>query len=183
LNSQESALCRALGIAKTGKVYGSRVYGNLFCYDPSTNKVMRLKSSLPCVRNRDLTNHVQSWVLAEDGKLYGGTTLDGFLFQLDPENDEVVNLGKPTHAGNVRSLFIKDSTIHGLVGHGYEYTHYFTFDLRKKGFKDNGIFWFRNTLINSRHRTFTASEILPLKDGRIMVAEDDLLPMLLFCVQ
>jgi hypothetical protein len=182
LEGMEAVLCPALGISKSGKVLGTKIYGTVFCYNPATDSMANIAAKLPCVRERDITNHVQSWVVADDGKMYGGTTVDGFLFRLDPESGEIINLGKPTHAGNLRSLFIKNGVIYGLVGHGYEYSHFVTYDIAKGNFEDNGIFRFRNKLINNRHRTFTASQILPLNDGRIAVAEDDLLPMLLFYV-
>ncbi len=182
LEGVEAVLSIALGIDKAGKVYGTKTYGNVFCYDPAKDSIILLKAQLPSVQAREITNHAQSWITADDGKMYGGTTVDGILFRFDPESNEIVNLGKPTHAGNLRSLFIREGIIYGLVGHGYEYTHLFSYNIAKGHFTDNGIFRFRNKLINNRHRTFTASQIMPLSDGRIVVAEDDLLPMLLFYV-
>jgi hypothetical protein len=93
---------------------------------------------------------------------------------------ELINLGKPVSAGNLKSMFIRKNTLHGLAGAGLEYTHYFTYDISKGHFDDKGIFRFTNKLINGRNRAFTAAQILPLKDGRVMIAEDDLLPTLLF---
>ncbi len=180
LNGREAALCKALVVDGDGKVFGSTDKGVIFFYDPKINKIKRPGINLPYAQYRRTTNHVQSWVLADNGKLYGGTTLDGYLFSLDPKTLELINLGKPSVAGNIKSMIIRNNVIHGLVGEGLEYTHYFTYDITKGNFEDVGLFRFTNKLINGRHRTYTASQMLSLKDGRILIAEDDLLPMLLF---
>jgi len=179
-NGLESPLCRALGIDKDGKVYGNTGMGQLFCYDPKTNKVEKLRVFLPYEQNRKATNRVESWALAASGKLYGGTSIDGYLFSLDPKTQEVINLGKPIAAGNLKSLVIRNNVIHGLAGDGYEYTHYFTYDLAKGGFEDWGLLRFYDKLIDSRHMTYTACQMLPLKEGRLLIAEDDLLPGLVY---
>ncbi|MFH0918917.1 MAG: hypothetical protein V1913_01030, partial [Fibrobacterota bacterium] len=164
-NGPEAALCRALGFDKEGKVYGSTGQGQLFCYDPKTNKVEKLKAFLPYVQFRNATNRVESWALADNGKLYGGTSVDGFLFTFDPATQALVNLGKPITAGNVKGLVIRNNKVHGLAGEGLEYTHYFTYDISQGGFEDLGLLRFLNKLINSRQITYTAGLIFPLKEG------------------
>ena len=165
---------------KTGKVYGSGGFGRLFCYDPSADKVTKLPVSLPYVQYHVITNRVESWTLADNGKLYGGTSVDGFLFSYDPATGQLFNLGKPVMAGNLKSLVTINNKIHGLVGAGNEYTHYFTYDQAGSGFEDLGLLRFYTRLVKSRYMTYTASQVLLLKDGRLMFVEDDLLPSFIF---
>lgn len=180
LNGKEAALCRALAVDKSGRVFGSTDDGRLFYFDSKENKIVKTKTLFPYVQERSATNHVACWAQASNGKWYGGTTEDGFLFSLDPVTLAIGNLGKPVTAGCLKSMFIRNGLLHGLVGEGLDYTHYFVYDLAKASFEDKGFFRFTNTLINGRHRTYTAAQLVPLKDGRILVAEDDLLPTFLF---
>ena len=178
--NKEAHLCKALGCDKTGKIYGTAGFGRLFCYDPQANKIEKLAVSLPYVQYLIMINRVESWALSDDGKLYGGTSVDGFLFSFDPTTKRLVNLGKPIMAGNIKSLVFQGNKIHGLAGAGNEYTHYFTYDPVQGGFEDLGLLRFNNPLIGARQMTYTACQILPLKDGRFLFAEDDLLPSLIF---
>jgi len=175
-----SHLCKALGIDNAGNVYGSTGMGRLFSYSLTLDKITLLGISLPYCQNHQATNRVESWTLAPNGKLYGGTSMDGYLFSLDPKAGKLVNLGKPVMAGNLRSLAVRNNKVYGLCGEMPEYTHFFTYDMTEGGFEDLGMLRFRNLLINSKHVSYTVSHLLFLKDGRLLFTENDLFPSLIF---
>ncbi|MFH0921318.1 MAG: hypothetical protein V1913_13275 [Fibrobacterota bacterium] len=173
-------LCKALGIDNAGTVYGSTGMGRLFSYSPTLDKIKVLEVSLPFCQNHQATNRVEAWAIAPNGKLYGGTSMDGYLFSLDPATGKLVNLGKPVMAGNLRSMVVRNNKVYGLCGELPEYTHFFTYDIAEGGFEDLGILRFMNRLINSKHMSYTVSNLLSLKDGRILFTENDLFPALIF---
>jgi hypothetical protein len=178
--NDEAALGMALGIDGRGRVYGSTGLGKLFRYNPKTKKVKRLKVQLPYSQYHVHTNRVESWALASNGMLFGGTSVDGYLFRLNPKTLTLVNLGKPVFAGNLKSMTIINNILYGLAGDQPEYTHFFTYNLKKGSFEDLGILRFTNTLINSRHMSYNISMLLHLGRGRMVFAEDDMMSSLLF---
>ncbi|MFH0921830.1 MAG: hypothetical protein V1913_15890 [Fibrobacterota bacterium] len=173
-------LCRSLGVDNAGNVYGSTGMGKLFCYNPALNQIKPLTIDLPYSQNHKATNRVESWSLAPNGKLYGGTSIDGYLFCLDPASGKRTNLGKPIAAGNLRSLAVRGNKVYGLCGELPEYTHFFTYDLSEGEFEDLGLLRFKNRMINSKQMSYTVSNLLPLSDGRLLFTENDLLPSLVF---
>ncbi|MBL8029622.1 MAG: PQQ-like beta-propeller repeat protein [Fibrobacteres bacterium] len=173
-------LCKSLISDNSGRVYGSTGMGRIFRFDPATESIAILKAELPYIQFRKATNRVESWARTADGTIYGGTSIDGILFKLNPENGTVTNLGKPTHAGNITSLIVDGSALFGICGTDPEYSHLFKYDAENGGFEDLGILRFKNTLINARHMSYSIASMIKLTDGRIIFAEGDLLPNLIF---
>jgi len=179
-SGEEEPYCKALGIDVSGKVYGSTGQGMLFRFDPVAKKIEMLNLQLPYIPWRVHTNRVESWVNGPDGMLYGGTSIDGFLFKLDPKTLMLVNLGKPNSAGNLKSMVIIDNTIYGLVGEGAHFPQMFSYNLKSGGFDVLGLISISIPMARTRYTAYAAKSILRLPDGRVVISEEDLLPSLIF---
>jgi hypothetical protein len=111
------------------------------------------------------------------------------LFKFDPQANKVFNLGKPVVAQNIRSLLIEKDLIYGLAGEYPEAVRLFTYDLKEGSFAasqrsdqwepDFPRFWMLP--VNNTYRSsFSASSLVNLGNGWMVIGEDDLLPALLF---
>ena len=89
---------RALYVAPDGRVYTSGEDGRIVYYAPATQKLQLTTMQIPG-EYWEAWNYygypvIEQWVADAKGRVFG-TTSDGFLFQMDAEREQVVNLGKP----------------------------------------------------------------------------------------
>jgi len=74
------------------------------------------------------------------GRLYGGTTPDGFLFHLDPATGEATGLGKPTRLDRVHCLTLGNGgRLFGTCGLAEDVGHLFCYDPGRGALRDLGI--------------------------------------------
>src|SRR5207253_1972851 len=94
---------------------------------------------LPEVWGRRTLGQVESWARSKHGKLYGGNAGDGQLFEIDPVNKKVKNLGKPIMMPRLRGLaFAGDGKLYGIAGASPGYAHLFSYAPGNEGFSDYG---------------------------------------------
>ena len=175
-------LCKSL-IQSGGLIFGSTPVNSLFCFN-TKNDIFQLFSDIPEVWGRRTLGQTESWAISSDGKIYGGNSGDGQLFEIDPVTKKMKNLGKPIGMNRLRGLtFGKDGRLYGIAGGHPGYTHLFSYD-EQEGFKDlgnpeftmaapgidQGILW----------RGFQLGTITSSQDGRyIVMGEDESLSQLL----
>ena len=89
-------LSRRLIVDRKGRVYGSKPVNKLFRFDPESKSIRILEDELPEGWGRRALGRVDSWAVAPDGMLYGGSAAEGQLFRLDPTTERVTNLESPS---------------------------------------------------------------------------------------
>jgi hypothetical protein len=135
----EDYLSRRLVVDRKGRVFGSIPVNRLFRFDPGAGRFDVLPQELPAVWDRGVLGRADSWAVASDGTLYGGSAGDGLLFALDPETGAITNLGSPASAPRLPALgFAADGMLYGLAGASPQYSHLFRYDPRTRGFVDLG---------------------------------------------
>ena len=109
---------------------------------------------------------MDSWVLASDGKAYGGRS-DGVLVELDPATHHVSEIGKARPNGGPRlsGLAERDGLIFGTAG--WPVMGFFSYDPKSGAFTDYG----HVTDAYPKMCYFHGIDTLP--DGRIYVGETD----------
>lgn len=120
----------------TGNCDCSGETAHLFVYDPNDGSLTDNGPPIPSLVVRDL-------IIADDGKIYGGTQGPAHLFSFDPATGSVSDLGVPVEGQQrVHSLAATSHKIYGGTGncsYSGETAHLFEYDLRTKQFADLGI--------------------------------------------
>lgn len=141
--SKKFYVSRAIVCDAHGNVYGSHGEGKLFCYRPQDRKLEILEMEFPAIIGTEYglisENSVESLILADDGKIYGGTYQDGYLFCLDPQTRSVKGLGKPDVQGRIRDLAFWRNSLYGIVGENLGKTHLFNYAPDTTGLRDLGV--------------------------------------------
>jgi hypothetical protein len=153
-------------VAKGKKVYGCVQNGQIFVWNFSTRKARVLDVFIPAAKGRQYEAQWQSLTL-NNGMIYGGSS-DGYLFSLNPETDEIINLGKPLHSMGMPAMVTgADGAIYGAGGRGESPTHIFRYH-PKKGFKDLGALYDVGLW-----STFSVGCMTASPDGSIYIGEKD----------
>ena len=175
-------LCKCL-IQSDGLIFGSTPVNSLFYFD-LRNDSFHLFSDIPEVWGRRTLGQAESWAKSASGKIYGGNSGDGQLFEIDPVTKKVKNLGKPIGMNRLRGLtFGNDGRLYGIAGGHPGYTHLFSYD-EEEGFRDLGNPEFTMTAPGIGQgilwRGFQLGTITSSQDGRyIVMGEDESLSQLL----
>jgi len=124
-------LSRDLGQDKEGRIYGSMSNGQLFRFDQGADSLETI-GSLP---GRSYRRSSRSWVLAQDGMLYGGTSQGGRFFRLDPNNLNLIDLGKPLNVRNhINGLVAIKGMIYGIGGEYPDQSGLFTYNIKSRAY-------------------------------------------------
>ncbi len=100
-----------------GVVYGSCSDGYIFTYEPEKRKLVETDTKLPGENAR----RMDSFVLGEDGLIYGGVWETGILFSLEPKTLKLKELCRPNDGPRIPALVKIDSFIYGAAGGGSQY--------------------------------------------------------------
>jgi len=121
--------------------FGAYAEGRLWEYDTFyTNGLRALDAEAPCQKGKRYVAGVQSLVVTEDGAIFGGTSVDGMLFEYNDVQGEVVNLGKPNRQSNIRALVEgRDRRLYGIVEEPGGMAHLFAYHRKKRSFTDLGL--------------------------------------------
>lgn len=123
-----------------GSLLGAGPEGRLWAYDPAAAQLTALDAWAPCQKGKRYVAGVESLALGRDGLVYGGTSVDGFLFGYDPATGAVTNLGKPNRQSNIRALVAgHDGCLFGVVQEPEGMAHLFRYDPGGRGLTDLGI--------------------------------------------
>ena len=99
----------SLFLDKNGRVYGSNDFGKLYRYDPRKDEIEGLSIEVPKIPWRGSPlNFLFHNVEGPDGKIYGDTYFDGYLFRYDPydgHEGKIESLGKGWGDDNPRQWF------------------------------------------------------------------------------
>jgi len=175
-------LCKSL-IQADGLIFASMPLNSIFYFDPK-NESFHIVKDIPEIWGRRTLGQVESWARSANGKIYGGNSGDGQLFEIDPVTKKIKNLGKPIGMNRLRGLcFGKDGKLYGLAGGQPGYAHLFSYD-DSEGFTDFGNPEF-TTVAPGREqgilwRGFQLATITSSGDDKyIVIGEDESLSQLL----
>ena len=128
---------------QTGRVYTSGDNGFIICYDPEKDVITPTQMRLPGDYFEGLNYYaypvVENFDTDNEGNIYAGTS-DGYLINLDIENDETIIIGKPRIMRRLRAMKVgNDSNIYMISGEFERTCKLHTYDLSgKKGFSELG---------------------------------------------
>jgi len=180
----ENYLSRALISDNKGRIFGSMPVNRIFMFNPTEEKFISYENAMPFVWGREVLGQADSWVLSDDGIIYGGNAGDGQLFELNPETGKTRNLGKPCMMPRIRGLaFGSDGKLYGLSGGAPGYSHLFSYD-KTDGFYDYGnpefLMHIEDVESGILWRGFQLGTIASSEDGKyIVIGEDEALSQLM----
>ncbi len=162
---------------ETGNVYTSGDNGFILKYNPENEKLELTWMRLP----GEFWEGLKSWdypileqmVEAPDGRVFGSTH-EGYLVQIDLENEQVIVLGKPRTMRRMRAMEIGlDNKLYMITGEFERSCKLHTYDLSgKEGFRELGPFSVdRSPYYAKRAYQFDAMAIGP--DGTVFCGESD----------
>ncbi len=116
-------ITKAMHVASNGKMYTSGWEGQILKYDPDVADIQQRFTPIafiPSVPGRHYWNRIDS-IVEKDGALFMGTS-DGYLLKMDLASEEIVNLGKPIRAIDMKGLAFSplDGQLYGVNGGGAE---------------------------------------------------------------
>jgi len=136
------SLPRALICDDSGRVYTSGNDGVLVYYCPKSNKIVSTELEIPgdYYPAHPYTDYAVVEYFAKDdsGLIYGGSS-DGYLFSFDPEEMQLVNLGKPRQSRRLRCLTVgKDGKVYLMAGERLTSRpcKFYCYDPQTGGFED-----------------------------------------------
>jgi hypothetical protein len=138
-------LPRALICDGSGRVFMSATGGMLKFYDPKSGKLIPTKIEIPgdYYYMQFYTDYTAVEYFAKDpnGMIYGGTT-DGYLFSFDPQQMQVLNLGKVRESRRLRCLTVgKNWKIYLMAGEisTTRPCQFYAYDLKTGSFETLGL--------------------------------------------
>ncbi len=172
------SLPRALVCDDAGRVYTSGTNGILKYYCPKSGKIISTDLVIP---SDDYLAHpyidyavVEYFARADSGLIYGGTS-DGYLFSFDPENNELVNLGKPRAARRLRCLTVaKNGEVYMMAGERVpsKPCQLYVYAPQTGGFENLGILSVDRSPYYL-HRGFQFDSMTTGEDGTVFFGESD----------
>jgi len=160
-------VARAMHVMEDGTLYASGWRGQILKYNPTIQEIKERFSPIgyiPSVPGRQHWNRIDA-VVEHFGKLYMGTS-DGYIIRLDPETQEMENLGKPIRAIEVMGMSFStiDGRLYGINGGGLDgMSRFWCYDVEKGSYEVD----------------YPAVEVIPNKRqiGDIVCTEDGTLVM------
>jgi len=170
---------RTLVSDSCGNIYGSGESGHLFNIDTWTNMFSYSSAQIPGMKVRQEWDTAESLLYVSPDLILGGTC-DGYLFKFNPQEDRIINLGKPSMERRIRGLVLADeNTVYGVCGDFRGASHIFRYNLLGGGFTDLGMFD-SIPIENSSPWTAYNIETLIMDDfGAIFLGEHDIASHLL----
>jgi len=119
-----------------GFVYGAASRGQIFRFNPVSEKIRLLNLFIPGTVSRQEWNTVDAMISdPKTGMIWGGTELDGFLFKFDPYRKKITNYGQVFGRPRIRALTIgADGSLFGFAGDKEVINRFFRFDTKKHSF-------------------------------------------------
>ena len=164
-------------ICVDGNVYFSGRYGCMIKYCPDEDAFKNTNMKIPVGAGREYLNTVSALAQADDGRIYGGTYADGYLFTFDPKEEKLINLGKPSIESHIRGITVgHDGMIWGLCGSDDELVHLFRYDPFIKNLEDCGMARAKMPKTWIMHK---ADTLITGSDGELFIGESDALSHLM----
>ena len=169
------AVPRSLAVTKDGKVWSSGDDGLLCCFNPESGKVevsqMRVPGEYWETQNYNAFPVVEQLFPEDDGTLFG-TSSDGFVFRAWPEEDRLVNYGKPRVERRVRACAQgRDGRYYMICGEKDNVCRLFSY-LDGEGFVDYGVLGVDRSPYYAKI-AYQFDSMAVAADGSVMIGESD----------
>lgn len=163
-----------------GYVYFSGRHGYLIRYSPQDGDFVDSGLKIPCGAGREYLNAATAFTVTPAGRIFGGAAADGCLFRFDPEQSELINLGRPSMESCIAGLAAgRDGMVWGLSGGPEQLTHLFCHNPRTGEMRDCGIMRAKIPKTWVVHR---AEAIVTGPDGELYIGENDAMShLLIYC--
>jgi hypothetical protein len=170
------SVARGLWCAADGRVYTSGDGGLIVYCDPATKKIVPTALRIP-------GEYWEAWnyyghpvveqFVEHRGRVWGSTS-DGFLFEMDPRGQWLVNLGKARVSRRVRAMAIgPDEKLYLVCGQFQEPCKLYSYDLAgRKGFQDLGVLAVDRSPYYAK-RAYQFDAMTTGIDGTIFIGESD----------
>lgn len=139
------SLPRALVCDDYGNVFTSSTNGEIVYYSPNSGEIistgLRIPGDYHSVQRSEDYAVVDYFAKSNNGLIYGGSS-DGYLFSLDTDNMDLINLGKPRLSRRLRALTIaNDGKVYIIAGEisKSKNCRYYCYDPARGGFEDIGV--------------------------------------------
>ena len=162
----------ALVVDDSGCLYGSAPNGKLFKYNPAVKKLSILSSSVPTEGEGQDYDAVTAWVKTTSGRIFGGTFLDGKLFELIPKTGAIKPLGITSRTGHIRGLVERDGILYGFSGSEKTGSRLFAFNIASGEHKSFPEFKVYFKDVTTKWIPYQLASFIALKDGSLMAGED-----------
>ncbi len=162
----------ALVIDDSGNVYGSSNKGQVFKYSPVAESVSFIQDKIPTDGEGESYDVVTAFVKTKSGRIFGGTLIDGKLFELIPATGKIKPLGITGRSGNIRSIAEANSILFGFCGSKELGTRQFAFNIATgehrifPGFK----VYFPNSSI--KMVPYQLDKIININDSTFIISEN-----------
>jgi hypothetical protein len=167
---KKSNISRAM-ICAGANVYFSGRYGSMIKYCPDEDVFKETNMKIPVSAGREYLNTVSALAQADDGRIYGGTYADGYLFTFDPKEEKLLNLGKPSIESHIRGITVgHDGMIWGLCGTDDELVHLIRYDPLNRNLEDFGMARAKMPKTWIMHK---ADVLITGSDGELFIGESD----------
>ena len=169
------AVPRALICGKDGKVWSSGDGGLMQAFNPATGKFesshMRVPGEYWEVQNYDGFPVIEQ-ILPAAGDSFIATSSDGFVFRVIPQNDDVINYGKPRVERRVRAMTHgKDGRYYMICGEKDNVCRMFSFS-PDEGFRDYGVLGVDRSPYYAKI-AYQFDSMCTSRDGAIFIGESD----------
>lgn len=177
---------RSLICLPDGKVLSSGDQGLFEYFDPKDNKFhttsMRIPGEYWITQKYEGYPVVEQLEMYTDGTIYGSSS-DGYIFQIQPENEKLVVIGKPMVERRVRALTIgNDEKLYMICGEKTNICRMFTYDLSgQNGFEDYGVLGVDRSPYYAKIG-YQFDAMCTASDGTIFIGESDRRANLFFYV-
>jgi hypothetical protein len=174
LNRYIGKSTRALVTDKAGNVYGSYFGGRIFRWNVKKKTMDTLETELP-TNGGTSYDGITALTRTKDGRIFGGTLLDGKLFELLPKTGKIVDLGTTSRTGNVTGLVEKDGILYGLSGGKSSFTRIFAYNIKTGEYHVYPMLkvYFKNTPELHKKEMNQVKNLLLLKSGLIASGDDE----------
>lgn len=169
------AIPRALTCGKDGRIWSSADSGLMQAFNPQTGKFestgMRVPGEYWEVQNYNGFPVIEQ-ILPEDDGTFIATSSDGFVFNIIPQDDNIINYGKPRVERRTRAMTKgKDGRYYMICGEKDNICRMFSFT-RAEGFLDYGVLGVDRSPYYAKI-AYQFDSMCTGKDGSIFIGESD----------
>jgi hypothetical protein len=166
---------KALVTDKKGNVYGSFFGGRIFKYDVKKGRLDSLDTELPTERHGASYDCISALTRTRKGRIFGGTFLDGKLFEFFPKTGKIKVLGMTSRSGHISGLAEKDKILYGITGTETSESRFFAYKIKTGEYKTypQVQIYFHNTERTLKWLPNVLKNMVLLKNGQIVTGDNE----------
>jgi hypothetical protein len=165
---------QAMVVDETGNVCGSTAEGKIFKYSHKTHTLDILDFDLPTEGEGGHYDCISALIRTKDNRYFGGTFLDGKLFEFFPQSGRVKALGITGRTGHLRGLAELDGILYGFSGSEKVGSRFFAYNLKTGEYKcfPDFMAYFPRDPDRFKWVPYHIREVVAVKSGVLVAGED-----------